>query len=339
MSVSIRSVAAWGVAVGLVLPTVVPVPALAASQPHVDASVSTGLDHLLLKKRRKRRGGGSSGGLSPEAAGAKRDAVRDSVSAAVAAEDYAAVSEGLEEGATQLGDPVTMLEAGEARLKYAEQERSIDEAERSIEITHKALDIAHFYRAVARDEARTRWMVIKPTSAQGLIMKGEEQVSAAEQLIAEIEAEQTGEPSEAVAASEGGEPAKASKKKKKQRGKAKRGTGLLAGGAVLTVVGVGGAALGVSGLVISSSRQNEVEGLDPTVDGEQIQTLDDEGQQANLLGWIGLGVGVGALAAGLPMMIIGIKRRKEAGPSASAQLQVMPSFARDHSGLVVSGRF
>lgn len=300
-----------------------------AAAPGVSLGTAGSAHFLFKKKRRKRKK--KPRGLSTQSAEAKRQAIRDAVAVDREAGDWAAVADVLEDNAAQLGDPVTMMEAGEARLTAADEQRSIDEAKRSIATTQVALDMLHFYDAVSEVQASSTWLVIDPATAAGMIPAGEEQIEAAENLIASIEAE--ADKSDLVAVGEDDEP-------KKKRGPAKPGTVLIISGAALVTLGVSGAGLGVAGLMISKGKQDEVEKItDPLAQMEEVNQLDKDGKRANTLGWVGLGVAAVGLGVGIPLIVIGAKKRKSAGPSAAATLKVAPSLTRTQSGLVLSGRF
>lgn len=303
----------------------------------VPGSLSAGAAPLALfkkkKKRKKKKKAKPEPGLSPEAAETKRQAIRDAAASDREAGNLGAAADTLEENAAQLGDPVTMKEAGAVRLEQARADRSIEQAEASIATTTVALDMLHFYDAVAAGSVESRWLVIDPSTASGLVSEAEAQIAEAEALIEEIEAEN--EAPEAVAAAD-----KPAKKKKKKRGKAKPGTGFLVGGSIATAVGLGGAGLAMAGLFQSQAAQDEVEGLggDPA-NQPRIDELDDEGARANQMAYIGIGVAAAGLAIGIPLIIVGAKKRREAGPSANASVRVAPMVAGRVQGLAVAGRF
>jgi hypothetical protein len=292
------------------------------------------------KKKKKKRSKGKEikPRISSAEAQTKRDAIREAVAEAREAEDWNTVADGLESNGAILGDPVTLMEAGEARLKQAEKERSIEDAEKAIETTRKSLDILHFLAAVAADEAETSWYVIPPPAAAEMITQGDAQVAAAETLIEEIEQEQKAD-EEAIATGPG--RAKKAPKKKKDRGPRRPGTGLIVGGSVATAVGLAGAGLGIAGVAISGQRQNAIEDEAGQMvpDQDKMDELDAEGKRANVMGYAGLGVAVVGLAVGVPLIVIGLKKRREAGPSASARVLVAPYMSTEHNGLVLSGRF
>jgi hypothetical protein len=275
--------------------------------------------------------------MTPDSAEPKRQAIRDAAKPSLDSGDFAGAADKLESNAEQLGDPVTMLEAGEARLEAAKKDRNIATAEASIETSKRALDMLHFYAAVNNGEATSDWLVIEPGDASGLIERGDGVVSQAETLIDEIEAENASK----VAAGSAEEGKK--KRKKRERGDAKPGTGMIAAGSIFTAVGVGGVSMVIAGTVISASKQNEVEKFMPG--DPEVDDLDAAGKRANLIAYIGAGVAVAGIAIGLPLLILGVKKRKQAGsapPSTASvrrSLVVAPTFAPGAAALSLRGRF
>ncbi|MCA9706907.1 MAG: hypothetical protein KDK70_13725 [Myxococcales bacterium] len=305
------------------------------------AAAIPGAQAPLLFKKKKKKGSSSSApaGLTPESADTKRQAIRDAVAADVQAENWGAAADETEDNAAVLGDPVSYQQAAEYRLKQAEKDRDIEAANAAIETATVALDIYHFYGAVDAGEAASDWLVISPAVASGSISEVEGLIERAEALIEEIEAEQQESDSGGAAPTDDG----GKKKKKKKRGKAKPGTVLIAVGAGVSAIGLGGLGAGLAGLVISQQKQKEVEGIVlPGMPGDQerVDELDQEGKRANLLGYVGLGVGIGALAIGVPLIVVGvIKRKKAGGGSETARLRVAPSLSRSYGGVSLHGRF
>jgi hypothetical protein len=287
------------------------------------------VDALFAKKKKKKKPAKKGPLLSPESADEKRDAIREAAQADLDVERWSAAADTLESNAAILGDPVTFLEAGEARLKHADAERSIDDAQRAIETTLVALDILHFYRSVASGQASSEWLVINPDAAGSYIARAEEQLDAAQTLIEEIERERAG--GDGIAAGPD------APKKKKDRS-LRPGTGMIAGGAVATAVGVAGITMVIAGVAIGGRRQGEVEDLMPGIDDEEIERLDGEGARANRLAFIGTGIAVVGLAVGIPLIALGVKKRR-AGSSTTAHMQVLPAMGPHLQGLTLSGRF
>ena len=94
-----------------------------------------------------------------------------------------------------------------------------------------------------------------------------------------------------------------------------------------------------------SVRKAELKRANDVIDAK-VADLDKAGKRANILGYAGLGVAVVGLAVGLPLIIVGAKKRKagKSTPSAAARASerawsIAPSFGRGGTGLVVQGRF
>ena len=333
-----RIVGPAAIAAALTLSGVPLHPSVARADTSVSSAEASAFLLLAKKKKQKKTSGGAgtpAPGLTPAQADVKRQAIYESVQADRDAGRLEAAADGLEENAELLGDPIAMKEAGAVRLQHAKKERSVDAAQASIATTKKALDILHFYDAVASGSAESTWLAIEPSSASELIGQAEEQIAEAEALVEELESEDDAEDGGAVEGEDG------KKKKKRERGKAKPGTGLIVGGSFLLALGASGIGLAVAGLVISNKRQKEVEDVpDPAGMGAaEVQRLDDEGKRANTLAYVGLGLAVVGLAVGIPLVVVGAKKRKQAGAGSQAHLQVMPAVGRDVAGALVRGRF
>lgn len=321
--------------------TMVPTLALAGSPSPVHGTVTpaatTGMaaavpgavsQALLMAKKKK-----SSGGLTPAESETKREAIRAAVAEDVKAEKWSDAAETTEDNAAQLGDPLSFRDAAQHRLAQARKDRDIDAANAAIETAKVALDILHYYDAVSGGEVESEWLPIEPSSASSMISEVEGIVDEAEALITEIEAEQ------AAGGTDGAASPAGKTKKKRDRKPAKPGTLFIALGSGFTAIGAGGLSLAVAGLVISSSKQKEVEELQQPQDQDRIEQLDEEGSRANLLAYVGAGVAVVGLAVGVPLIVVGVMRRKKGNPSGAARLQVAPAVARGFGGVALHGRF
>ncbi|MCA9655542.1 MAG: hypothetical protein H6712_21095 [Myxococcales bacterium] len=285
---------------------------------------------LLLAKKKKKSTKAPSGTLTPEAAEPKREAIRAAVSSDVTAENWKAAADETESNAILLGDPITYQEAAEYRYNQAKADRDIDAANDAIEMARVALDIMHFYESVAADEAYSEWQPIAPAAAGSYISDAEAIIENAEELIAEIEAERE-------AGGDGG-PAPAVKEKRKRE--KKPGVALIAIGSAFTAIGAGGLSMVAAGTVISSQKQKEVESLVLPDDQAEVERLDEEGSKANLIAYIGAGVAVAGLAVGVPLIVVGVMKRKKGGsPPAAAKLRVVPAMSRSFGGVTLQGRF
>jgi hypothetical protein len=308
------------------------VPAATGMAAAVPGAVSHAL--YMAKKKKKSSGGGGGGSLTPQAAEGKREAIRAAVADDVAAEKWRDAADTTEDNAAQLGDPLSFRDAAQHRLAQARKDRDIDAANAAIETAKVALDILHYYDAVASGEVESEWQPIDPSSASSMISEVEGLVDEAEELITEIEAEQA-----ATGDGDGGASPAGKTKKKRDRGKAKPGTLFIALGSVFTAVGAGGLSLAVAGLVMSSSKQKQVEELTLPQDQDRVDELDAEGSRANLLAYVGAGVAVAGLAVGVPLIVVGVKRRKQGNPGSSASLRVTPALSRGFGGVSLTGRF
>ncbi|MEX1369035.1 MAG: hypothetical protein AB1Z98_38265 [Nannocystaceae bacterium] len=302
----------------------------APSLPSFAAAVPGAWTHAMaLAKKKKRKKSKPAGGLSPEAAEPKREAIRAAVAEDVEAENWEAAADETLDNATLLGDPITYQEAAEFRYQQARADRDIDAANDAIEMARVTLDMLHFYEAVAEGEAHSDWRPIEPSMAGSFVSDTQDKIEPAEGLIAEIEAEREA----------GGDEVAAPAAKKKRKRDKKPGVTFIAVGSAFAAIGAGGLSMVAAGTIISAQRQKEVESLTLPDDQAEVERLDDEGSQANLIAYIGAGVAVAGLAVGVPLIVVGVMRRKNGNPPSSAKLRVVPTMSRSFGGVALHGRF
>lgn len=299
------------------------------------AAVPGALDRAFMMAKKKKKSSKPAGGLTPEQGEAKRDELRASVADDVEAERWEAAADATESGAEATGDPLSYKDAANYRLEQARADRDIDVAKEAIETANITLDILYFYDAVDEGEAESDYRPIEPAMASSLVSEVQGIIEQAETLIEEIEAEE-------AESTEGGGTAAGGKTRKKRE--KKPGLALIAIGSGVSAIGLAGVSMGLAGLIISSSKQKEVEGLTLPNDQARVDQLDAEGSRANLIGWVGLGVGAAGLAIGVPLIVVGVLKRKKAGnPSASAllrhELRMVPTTSRRFGGVALHGRF
>jgi len=283
------------------------------------------------KKKKKKKKRTSSKTLSPESALPKREAIRASVASDVAAENWGAAADETEGNAELLGDPLSFQDAAEFRYQQAQADRDIEAANAAIETSRIALDLLHFYEAVDAGEVSSTWLPIDPAEAGSLVFDSEDLIARCEELIEEIEAEQE---------SGAGSSAVTSEAKTKKKREKKPGVALIAIGSVFTAVGAAGISTFAAGTIISTQKQKEVEALTLPDDQSEVDRLDEEGSQANLIAYIGAGAALVGLAVGVPLIVVGVMKRKKAkNPPASARLKVVPTVSRRFGGLALHGRF
>jgi hypothetical protein len=268
-------------------------------------------------------------GLSPEQAEQRRVEIQ----AETDSMDKPAAVEKLRREAEELGDPELFLSASELQREHAEAEANEDLARDAAALADIARDIG-LYLADERRFNATDWRPVTREQAQALADRAELAAEQARELAATIVAER-----EAAAAEDAvvEEP-----KDERKRREMKPGTGLIAGGAAMLTIGVGGIAMIGAGLAMGAARQREAEALDLPAEQAQLAALDRQGAQANLISYIGIAVAGVGLTAGIALIVVGVKKRKQAGgasESESASLRAVPWFDHEGAGLSVGGRF
>jgi hypothetical protein len=113
----------------------------------------------------------------------------------------------------------------------------------------------------------------------------------------------------------------------------KPGQGLVIGGAVMLGVGAAGLGLMIGGLVGGGSAQKAFEASMPGTEREDIRK---RGQTMNVLAITGGVVGGVFLSAGVALLIIGLKRNKEA---RLQNVMVLPEVGPNYAGVGASLRF
>jgi antitoxin component HigA of HigAB toxin-antitoxin module len=114
----------------------------------------------------------------------------------------------------------------------------------------------------------------------------------------------------------------------------KPGQGLVIGGAVMLGVGAAGLGLMIGGLVGGGSAQKQ---YDAAVPGSpEKATIEKRGQTMNILAITGGVVGGLCVGAGVALLIIGLKRNKDA---RLGNVMVLPDVGPDYAGFGLSGRF
>jgi hypothetical protein len=261
--------------------------------------------------------------ITPDSANSARFSIEQQGQQLSAAGNHEQAAELYWKKGVELKDPVLIVDAGESSREQARAQRSIEAAQIAIARASVALDMLYFLRDGATSSA---WQPVAPHHLALLIDRAQAVVSDAQALIAEIEAEQQRAAAGASAPVE--EPRK--------RGPAKPGTGLIIGGSVALVVGLGGAGLASTGLVLGAQAQTDVE--DPLVYEPEHSAAQARGRSANVLAGVGIGVGAVGLGVGVALIVSGVKQRKRAGPT-TANLMPVPLINQNGGGLGLVGNF
>jgi hypothetical protein len=101
-------------------------------------------------------------------------------------------------------------------------------------------------------------------------------------------------------------------------------------------VGVAGGGLAATGMILGGRAQTQLS--EHPDDPEARAAVAQKGENANLMGYIGAGVGAAGVVAGTVLLVIGAKRRSS---EASARSSLRPGLTWSPSGAAVSleGRF
>lgn len=246
----------------------------------------------------------------------------------------------LSEEAGKKSDPILYLDAAEAFKAAGVEDRSKSNLESAIERASIGLDILNFLQDPRADPS---WQVVESGDISDEISRGEKIIAATEQAIADLDKKV-----DTAVETDGDD------KPKKTRKKApKDGRGFIAVGSVLTLVGVGGIGMMGFGLASSAGAQKDIDALakqlkDSTIDMATFdmkrEDIDAKGKRGNTLTYAGAAMGAVGLAAGIALIVVGVKKRKKyraenGGGESDSAAMVMPAFGRDHVGLVFTGRF
>jgi hypothetical protein len=265
------------------------------------------------------------GDITPESATSARLAVDEQGKQLVDSGAFAEAAELYWTEGVRLKDPILIVQSAETLREQAAAERSIEVARSATERIKPALDMLYFLRDGSTAAA---WQPIAPEQVSTAISRAETLITDAEALIAEIEEEQRKAAEAALVAAE--EP-------EKKGGPAKPGTVLIAAGAASAVVGLGFAGMGIAGLALGAKAQGEVE--DPLVYEPEHSAAEDRGKTANILAGVGLAVAGVGVGVGVALIVLGIKKRKQAGDSGPVEAALVPVWLGQGGGLGVVGRF
>jgi tetratricopeptide (TPR) repeat protein len=170
--------------------------------------------------------------------------------------------------------------------------------------------------------------------------KVEEQIAGIDEQIAKWEAEQARKEAELA------ERMRPKFDEAADAREAKRNKAMVGAGASLTVLGVGGVALLVTGVIMAKSAETSAADLLLESDIPARQSAISRGQAGNALMLIGTLAGGVFLAAGVPLLGVGLasekkrkQRRSEAGLELAGIHSIAPMWTRGGAGLAIGGRF
>jgi tetratricopeptide (TPR) repeat protein len=126
----------------------------------------------------------------------------------------------------------------------------------------------------------------------------------------------------------------------------KRNKAMIGAGASFTVLGVGGVAMLVTGIIMAKSAEDKSSQLLLETDIPARQSALSQGQAGNALILLGSLAGGVFLTAGIPVLGVGLasegkrkQRRSEAGLEVAGIRSIAPMWTRAGVGLTIGGRF
>jgi len=302
----------------------------------VDAGGATAA--ALAKKRKKKTATTTTTGpvhaydneVTPEKMEAYRDTLRAAAKADIDAGRYARAAKRLERVAIDYGDPVLFLDAGDAWLYEARSKKTMESVHRVTRTANIAIDILFFLEDVNAWGPETHWKVVPPGQLTKLVERAEAQLEEAETHAAQIKSDVSG---------------RVTAEQEKQRQEAeprptltpepKPYKAMLAAGATLLSVGLVGLGVMGAGIAIGLKKQSEIDALQIPGEDQTAHEITQEGDRANVIAYLGLSFGLAGLLSGIPLLVVGQKRKKDAGRDRRAGLRVSPTIG----GLTVEGRF
>lgn len=115
------------------------------------------------------------------------------------------------------------------------------------------------------------------------------------------------------------------------------GKPLIFAGAGVAGLGVAAGAVGAAFMVIGKNRDQEVTDLNGPDDEDARRTAIKSGKSANTIAIIGGAAGVAFVGTGVALLVIGLKKNKDA--SARVSPRVWPTFGPGQAGIGLTGRF
>lgn len=264
--------------------------------------------------------------MTPDKAAGLRVQPQTEARALIDAGDAAGAGAVYDLAASEHGDPVLYLDAGDAYVIAAQAQQNVELCDAAVERAAIALDLLHFQRDGPIDDG---FRLVERSDLPGLITRAQDLQHHAEALRTQILESRD----DTIAAA----PGDAKTKRARGNGKLMKvsGIGVAGMGGALTVVGVVG--LGIGGV-------NQRRADDPSVYGSAFDDVEAKGKRGNLIAALGFGIGGAAAIAGITLYVIGNNRQKKASAGGdkkekSIEDEPIVRVAATPNGIAVSGRF
>jgi len=270
--------------------------------------------------------------VPPEEAASARKSVQERAQS-LRKSDPGAAAELLSEEAGTRSDPVLYIDAADAYREAGIKDKSRPAIETGIEKARIGLDILNFLEDPRCDPD---WQLLDSGKIAGEIRRGEKVIADSEQAIRDMETKPEAAPA----------PAPVEEPKGRKKAAPRDGRGLIAGGSLLTVVGVAGLGMLGAGLATGAAAQRDVNKLNESdLDYQsKFDDIDARGKRGNTLSIASAVVGGVGLAAGIALLVLGVKKRNKyraehGSDDSTASLRVLPVGGRGQAGLMLMGRF
>lgn len=300
---------------------------LAAPPAHATLGTTTASVNAFFRVKREK--------VTPEKAGAARAEAQVRANAVQKTGDPMGAGVVLDEGASVWGDPVLYLDAADIYLAAAKEQSDtglVDAAEERARISR---DILFFSLDSAADRD---FRLVEMSEVPDLINRADDLLERCSATRKEIEAASA-------------TPEEEEEEEEAPREKASKKKILFATGVASAAIGGGLLVMGGVGLILGAVRQNKAE--DPFIYGDSYDAVEAQGQSANLIAGVGLGVGGALAVTGVTLILLskrkpkkGKKKKKkggdgedEAAPEDDNIVRVAPMFGSGRGGLAVTGRF
>ncbi|MEM6994101.1 MAG: hypothetical protein AAF721_26545 [Myxococcota bacterium] len=264
--------------------------------------------------------------MTPEKAAALRIAPQTNGRGMIDAGDAAGAGVAYDLAASEHGDPVLYLDAGDAYVIAAEADENVELCDVAVERAAIALDLLYFS---IDDAADSKFRLVETSDVPDLIARAQALQDTAEETRERI-----------LAAKDSPVASAAAPKKERKKGNGKwmkiGGIGLASVGGALTVMGVVGLGMGAF---------NQARADDPGIYGPDYDEVEVKGERANLIAGLGFGFGGAAAIAGVTLYLVGRSRAKKAGAGGDKEEKPIENddpvvrIAPTLNGMAVSGRF
>jgi hypothetical protein len=262
---------------------------------------------------------------------AHRATLRAPAQADIAAGRYTRAAKRLERAAIDYGDPVLFLDAADAWLYEARTKHTMEPLRRAERAANIAIDIAMFVEEVSHTPSETRWKVVAGGETGRLVERAEVQLEEVEALMKQIRddvSDRVSAAEEVAGEEDDGDAGSLEPYEPKPY------RPMMVAGGILLSAGLAGVGVLATGMTLGFLRQREIDDLELPGEDQTAHEITQEGDRANVVAYIGLGLGVVGLGAGIPLLAVG-KSRKRATHGESARVRIAPALG----GLSLSGRF